>query len=135
MSKSSTTKSRRNAKGTPKAQTPAKAKAKTPRVDASQPNKVIQRRLAFLTDANRRKAAAAFAAGTSISNLVNEFGLTATKIAYCVRQELVEQGKVNRIPATKAAIKDAHGQENGDWAWIACRTGLSTQAAQKLVQD
>jgi hypothetical protein len=99
-------------------------------------NPVVTRRLAFLSDAKRKDAAKRFAAGESIAKLTEEFGFQRTMhAAYCLRQQLVEQGDVSRIEPTaeaiKKALKDSDDKHN-DWHWLACRTGLSTGRVQTL---
>lgn len=106
----------------------------------SAPNLVVRRRLEFLPDDARREAAERFSAGASLSKLVEDYAdrvpdggkpLTRTRLAYCLRQELVEAGKVARIDPTDAAAIDAAFDEDGtDAAWIACRTGLTPDAVR-----
>ena len=58
-------------------------------------NSVVARRLAFIPDDEvRADAAERFLRGETIKALAKELGLTTTRAGYCLRQELVEQGKV-----------------------------------------
>ncbi len=117
--------------------TATKPRPKQPKAEAKPDNPVVARRLAFLPDAKRKAAAQRFAEGESINKLADELGLSMTHAAYCLRQQLVEDGTVPRIKpddveAIKAAIADGEDKYN-DWHWLACRAGLSTGQIKNLV--
>ena|SRR5436190_321649 len=89
-------------------------------------NPVVARRLALVPDAQRKAAAKRFLEGESMATLSKELGVSVTHAAYALRQEAVESGKVSHIdPSDKAGIKAALGGEYGDFAWLACRAGVS----------
>ena len=98
----------------------------TRRKKVEPPNPVVARRLALVPDAQRKAAAKRFLEGESMATLSKELGVSVTHAAYALRQEAVESGKVSRIdPSDKAGIKAALGGEYGDFAWLACRAGVS----------
>jgi Protein of unknown function DUF262/Protein of unknown function (DUF1524) len=104
-------------------------------VDGDEPtDRVVARRLAFLPDDKRREAAARFAAGEPTTTLAAEYGLTPTRAAYCLRQELVSSGQEQRIdPDDIDAIREALRRES--LAWVACRTGLATSRLKALLDE
>lgn len=132
-SNSKTTRNRRAAK--PKAQPEApqpEVQEEAPKLTMNQ--KVVARRLAFLPDAERSVAAERFANGESIRSLAEEFGLSVTRAAYCLRQELVTNGNEHTIdPEDVGAIKATYQDE--DLAWTACRAGVSGGRIQAVVSE
>ena len=117
--------------------TAAKSRAKQPKAEAKPENPVVARRLALLPDTKRKAAAKRFAEGESINKLADELGLSMTHAAYCLRQQLVEDGTVTRIKsddveAIRQVLADEEDKYN-DWHWVACRTGMSTGKVKNLV--
>lgn len=123
----------------PKAAKPAKAATKEESNVTSLPkskvfpgNVVVERRLAFLSNADRKKAAAKFLAGAKIGDLVAEFSgaaatakaITATRLTYAIAAELVEEGKVSKLSPTLANLRKAEAESNS-LALIASRFGVS----------
>lgn len=133
MARSSKSTQSRRTKGTAKAK-PAPSKGTTAKA-ATASNIVVARRLAFLSDANRRKAAKAFTGGESLPKVIESVGgktadgreLTTNRAAYAFRQAAVEAGLVKQINPddVKAIQRASEGGEYADLAWLSCRTGLT----------
>lgn len=100
-------------------------------------NSVVGRRLAFVpADKERHALAERFVAGESMGKLVEETGITHTRLSYCLRQEAVNSGLV---PPVGTDLKEllAAGQEPqfSDAAWVACRSGMTPQKIQKMIAE
>jgi lambda repressor-like predicted transcriptional regulator len=90
-------------------------------------NAVVSRRLAFVpVEADRAKLADRFAAGVSIAALSKETGISTTRLGYCLRQDLVNRGKV---PAKVAELIE--NGKAGD-AWQSCARGITPQSIAKV---
>jgi hypothetical protein len=90
-------------------------------------NAVVSRRLAFVPNKDdRAKLADRFAAGVSIAQIAKETGISTTRLSYCLRQDLVNRGKV---PAKVAELIEK-GQA-GD-AWQSCARGITPQSIAKV---
>jgi hypothetical protein len=84
-------------------------------------NAVVSRRLALIPDATLRESLAdRFAQGEPISKLAAEAGISTTKAAYSLRQDLVNR---DALPANLPS-------EPGD-AWMACILGITPQSIAK----
>jgi hypothetical protein len=100
-------------------------------------NSVVGRRLAFVADDKNRKALAErFVAGESMSKLVEETGITHTRLSYCLRQEAVAQGLVPPVGTSlKELLAAAQEPSFSDAAWVACRSGLTPQKIAKMIAE
>ena len=89
-------------------------------------NAVVSRRLAFVADdATRAQLAQRFAQGESIAKLSKETEISTTRLGYCLRQELVNSGKV-----PEAIAKLIEEGKAGD-AWQSCARGITPQSIAK----
>jgi transposase-like protein len=111
-----------------------------PLLPEQQPNPAVARRLAWIPDEQKRRAAAErFANGEALKALAREHQVpgsshrAATRTAYCLRQEIVEQNPGLWLAATREAIRAARDQSShSDWAWIACRAHVSGSRVNQL---
>lgn len=95
-------------------------------------NKVVERRLAFLSASDLPKAAKEYANGAKVADLLVKYGpetpvgkpLSSTRFVYAVETYLVETKAIPRLAKTEKAIAKAKkdGESN---ARIAARAGIS----------
>lgn len=97
-------------------------------------NVIIQRRLAFFPQGGTQAARNYLAGKVTVEELADQYNISTTQALFAVRQHAVEAGLVKsmNLDATdQKAVQAAHGNgEHADWAWLACRAGVTPQRLQ-----
>ena len=102
-------------------------------------NLIIARRLAFIPRDSKRTAEAYLAGKTKVSDIAEKYDISETQALYGIRQQCVEHGLVETLEINaddKVQVTDVHGEgEYADWAWLACRAGVTPQRLQKTAKS
>lgn len=134
----------RSKKNAPAKNAPAKAEVKkvssspkATKVTASfgklAENRVTAKRLSRFSDADRKKALAAFEKGTPIAEIAKTYGLKISNARYSLLSERVRSGKVAPLSATDVRALKASVREEGA-AVTATRAGISGTKLRELTK-
>lgn len=98
-------------------------------------NVITARRLAFIKRDSKRLAEAYLAGKTTVKDIAEKFDISGTQALYGIRQQCVQHGLVEPLDLNaddRTQVTDVHGEgQYADWAWLACRAGVTPQRLQK----
>lgn len=101
-------------------------------------NVVVARRLAFIKRDGKALAQKYLDSKITLAEIAEKFEISEVQALYGIRQHAVEHGLVNSMTLNaddQKAVQSAHGEgEYADWAWLACRAGVTPQRLQKAVK-
>jgi hypothetical protein len=101
-------------------------------------NIVVSRRLAIAEKLTKAQVKAYVDGKTSLEDIAETLGESVTRAQYGVKQAAVEYGLVPTLSIdteSEKAIREVHGGEHADWAWLACRLGVTPQSLQKVMRN
>jgi hypothetical protein len=101
-------------------------------------NIVVSRRLAIVEKLTKAQVKAYVDGNTSVEEIAETLNESATRALFGVRQAAVNYGFVKPLTLdadNQDAVKAAHGNGNhSDWAWLACRAGVTPQRLQSAMR-